>query len=250
MKKRSLISAVAMLIVSAIVLTSATYAWFASGSNAYVETISATITNSDGSILLSADGGTQWLSTIGQGNFTASTGSFSSAYAPVSVTVAANPAVVGGQLDGSNFQAVAATAGNEYTKFSYKLKTTVDATVSCAPSFATAVDYGYALVIINGTTYLYGKDTARTYNPISNAADLTTVKGVDSNNNYIMDSGDSLCPAIGAATQPTNPGTITIDTTANNPVDIDVYIWAEGQDASCHGTVNAQEISIGFSFTK
>lgn len=250
MKKRSLISAVAMLIVSAIVLTSATYAWFATGSNAYVETISATITNSDGSILLSADGGTNWLSTIGQGNFTAATGTFSSAYAPVSVTVAPSPVVVGGQLDGSNFQAVAATAGNEYTEFTYKLKTTVDATVTCAPSFSTAVAYGYALVIVNGQTYLYGSDSTRTYNPIATAADLSTVVGVDSNNNYIMDNGDSACPTLGSTTQPTNPGTITIDTTANNPVDIKVLVWAEGQDAACHGTVNAQEIAIGFSFTK
>ena len=250
MKKRSLFAAVAMLIVSAVVLTSATYAWFASGSNAYVESISATITNSDGSILLSADGGTTWLSTIGQGNFTNATGSFSSAYAPVSVTPAATPIVVGGQLDGSNFTGAAATAGTQYTQFTYKLKTTVDANVTCTPAFSTAVAYGYALVIVNGTTYLYGNDTTRTYYPIATAADPTTIAGVDSNNNFVMDSGDTSCPTLGGIQQPTNAGSIAISTTANNPVDITVLIWAEGQDLACNGTVNAQEIGIAFSFAK
>ena len=54
MKKRSLVAAIAMLIVSAIVLTSSTYAWFASNSAANVETISANVANNDGSLQIMA----------------------------------------------------------------------------------------------------------------------------------------------------------------------------------------------------
>ncbi|MBQ2812726.1 MAG: hypothetical protein IJE63_05680, partial [Clostridia bacterium] len=56
MKKRSLVAALAMLMVSAIVLTSSTYAWFATGKTAKVSNVSATVGNSDGNILVSADG--------------------------------------------------------------------------------------------------------------------------------------------------------------------------------------------------
>lgn len=56
MKKRSLFAAVAMLLVSAIVLTSATYAWFASNDSASVAGIKASVTNTDGNLRVKASG--------------------------------------------------------------------------------------------------------------------------------------------------------------------------------------------------
>ncbi len=50
MKKRSLFAAVAMLLVSAVVLTSATYAWFAAGSKADIDQIKAKVTAGDGTL--------------------------------------------------------------------------------------------------------------------------------------------------------------------------------------------------------
>ena len=52
MKKRSLFAAVAMLIVSAIVLTSATYAWFATGGPASISTISGKVATVSSGVLL------------------------------------------------------------------------------------------------------------------------------------------------------------------------------------------------------
>ena len=53
MKKRALISAIAMLVVSAIVLTSATFAWFSMGQKVTVEQFKANVSEADG-LLISA----------------------------------------------------------------------------------------------------------------------------------------------------------------------------------------------------
>lgn len=52
MKKRSLFAAVAMLIVSAIVLTSATYAWFATGGSTSINTITGKVAEASAGIRL------------------------------------------------------------------------------------------------------------------------------------------------------------------------------------------------------
>ncbi len=52
MKKRSLFAAVAMLIVSAIVMTSATYAWFAVGGNATISAMTGNVAKSKSGVML------------------------------------------------------------------------------------------------------------------------------------------------------------------------------------------------------
>ena len=247
MKKRSLIAAIAMLIVSAVVLTSATYAWFASGSTATVTAISGNVQNSDGSILLSADGGTTWLATIGEGNFTQATLAKAANYTPVDVDPrTTTPVILGGALTSGVWTKGTAAAGTDYTEFSFKVKTTVDvATVTCTPAFATGVAFGYAAVIVDDHIYVYGSAANRTYNCFESS--ITTAN--DTNANDIIDAGDTACPTLNTVTA-TNPGTITFSTTAGDPVDVRVLIWAEGQDAACTGTVAQQAIGIGFSFAK
>ena len=56
MKKRSLVAALAMLMVSAIVLTSSTYAWFAASAEANVSAFSATVSNNSGNLTVKATG--------------------------------------------------------------------------------------------------------------------------------------------------------------------------------------------------
>jgi hypothetical protein len=56
MKKRSLIASIAMLLVSAIVLSTSTYAWFSAGAAVSVEKITASVQNTDGSLQVSATG--------------------------------------------------------------------------------------------------------------------------------------------------------------------------------------------------
>jgi hypothetical protein len=69
MKKRSLFAAVAMLIVSAILLTSATYAWFATGGPATISTITGKVAEAGAGITLrtqptSGTGATGWVTTL------------------------------------------------------------------------------------------------------------------------------------------------------------------------------------------
>lgn len=69
MKKRSLFAAVAMLIVSAILLTSATYAWFATGGPATISTITGKVAEAGAGITLrtvptSGAGATGWVTTL------------------------------------------------------------------------------------------------------------------------------------------------------------------------------------------
>jgi len=249
MKKRSLFAAVAMLIVSAIVLTSATYAWFSSNTNAYMTAFSSNVSNSDGSIMLSADGGTNWLTTIAEGNFTNTTLQKCSAFTPVDCDArTTTPTFVGGTLANGTWtkDASAATAGTHYTEFTFKVKTTVDvATVTCTPAFSTAAAFGYAAVIVDGHIYVYGSEANRTYNCFQSS--ITSAN--DTNGNDIIDSGDTSCPTLNQVTA-TNPGTITFSTTANTPVDVRVLVWAEGQDEACTGSVQPSAIGIGFTFSK
>ncbi|MBR5620054.1 MAG: hypothetical protein IKW76_09995 [Clostridia bacterium] len=64
MKKRSLFAAVAMLIVSALVLTSATYAWFNVGGDATIKATRGSVMQAGTGIRLKTDNGMDWNSTL------------------------------------------------------------------------------------------------------------------------------------------------------------------------------------------
>ena len=64
MKKRSLFAAVAMLIVSALVLTSATYAWFNVGGDAQIIEQKGTVMTAGSGVRLKTDSGMDWNSTL------------------------------------------------------------------------------------------------------------------------------------------------------------------------------------------
>ena len=101
MKKRSLFAAVAMLIVSAVVLTSATYAWFASGTEVTVSTVSADVSNSDGSIKISADG-SNWKTTLANADLQAvASNILPAAFTPVSIQPSNLNVVAGSITDGA-----------------------------------------------------------------------------------------------------------------------------------------------------
>jgi hypothetical protein len=71
MKKRSLFAAVAMLIVSALVLTSATYAWFTAGGAATVGAITGNVMESGKGVMVKTTvSGAQWTGTLAGSAFT------------------------------------------------------------------------------------------------------------------------------------------------------------------------------------
>jgi len=254
MKKRSLVAAIAMLIVSALVLTTATYAWFASNSAARVSKIAATISNSDGSILLSADGGTTWDVTLDKTDFTASTGSFATNLTPVSCTTGTSPSFIGGAISDDLFTGAAATQGSDYTYYTVQFKTTADADVTITPTFASAVTYGYGLVYLHNQDPKIYNTGGRSYTPIAWDANPTTVTGNDDNHNAIIDNNatenanDILAenPVTGSASNTA----FTLHTTENTVYTIEVWFWAEGQDSTCTGGVSGAEISFILDFSK
>jgi len=263
MKKRSVLSAVAMLLVSAIVLTSATYAWFASNNAADLTAVSASVANSDGSILVSADGGSTWKTTVamgdpktagGYGDFTASsllypniTTSSGGELTPVSCTPDSGAATfMSGSLNGTAFSSSPVNAG--FVQATILVKSSVATTITVDPNFTTNFNYGYCYFVVEGTGYVYGVGPGRTYTPIGTSA--TPVTGVDSNANAIMDTNDSSYPSLGTAVTTVGSGsTYNITAVAGTSYTITIYMWAEGNDIACTGTTSGQ-ISCAVHFSK
>jgi len=144
-KSRAVVSAVAMLVVSAIALSSATYAWFSAGTQVSVQQVSASIGNNDGSLLISADntlfdyevttddllGYSANIFPMVSGTEVTDGGTFT----PVSINPTTG-SVVAGSIDGTThiFSSSAATGG--YVKYSFWLKaTTAMPNVTITPTF-------------------------------------------------------------------------------------------------------------------
>lgn len=266
MKKRSLVVAIAMLIVSALVLTTATYAWFATGSAAAMSPVAATVSASDGSLLISADNGTTWKTAVATGDdmTDASTayGDFTSAtliypnigtstageLTPVSGTPDGTNGVnfVAGTLNGTTFAGSNATAG--WVKAVVKVKSTADAYIKVTPTFASTFDYGFCYAIVNTTTALYGATTGSNYTAVLQSNG--TIAGTDSNANSIMDTADSAYPTLGGtANTAVAQSPVEWQATAETVYTVTFYIWAEGQHTTCTGATGGTA-SLRLDFSK
>jgi hypothetical protein len=285
MKKRSLFAAVAMLIVSAIVLTSATYAWFAARSTASVGALSASVTNSDGNLLVKATGtyavtGSDFKGAITSADYTG----YPTELNPVSFRKSGtgnlmNTTPIAVNYDGAVFTPGTlvnpATDGNdkvEYQHYSFQVKYTTNDTsvakkVTATPTFTRGGNFMYCYVetSYNGTTngYWYGSDS---YYPVVSAitanTSITDVKtGDPAANNAIIDStGAENAGNNVATTAITTDDTASFDlmsglvatessgtvTAGTGTATVDVYIWAEGQDPQCTGTNSAAGTGISF----
>lgn len=308
MKKRSLFAAVAMLIVSAVVLTSATYAWFASGSKADIETIGAQITNSDGTLLIAtipsgndANWGvtlpyTAWLDTNGDpitgavGANLNDNGQVYTDLAPLSADFSAAGAISlkKGSLqqitdpNNANYKKYnfvtggAANSTDKYIDLPFYVKATVPCTITLTPTFASDINFIYGAVTAapaasNYTTaedqaaaasnvayQVLGKSTATGYVPV--VADTASITVFDADADCIVDAAEDT----GANTVLKQGASNTIAPTANNvqfyytqamadaetAVECHLYIWAEGQDASCFGKITGADATLSVSLTK
>lgn len=265
MKKRSLFAAVAMLIVSAVVLTSATYAWFASGTEVSVATIDAKVANADGSIKISADG-SNWKTTLSKSDISNQSGNIvPAAFAPVSINPA-NLSVVGGSITDGSFAAGAASGG--YIKYTCYVKADVNCKVSVAPSASFGTGFIYAYVKAGNNAYKVANSAGAKYYPIV----LSGATAVDANGNNIVDDATHDAYTANGGTTPSSfdtditenafGGLVTpdgtsasalaseLELTANVPETIVVYMWAEGQNTTCTGTVLEANSTIGLTITK
>ena len=267
MKKRSLFAAVAMLIVSAIVLTSATYAWFAASSTATVTGFSASVTNSDGSLMVSGDNDfATWGYTIAAADIGTNNKAVATNLVPVSVTPNYNSTgdykVVGGAFgQGSSvWTGRAAAAGTDYTTYTFKVKSTVDATITGSlTSLNVQKNYLRAAIYVDGELkQVYGAASAAAYEPIqwTSAYETTpsSLTGTDADDDWIMDwtdaSNNEGVPLEASYTGTSNNATFTFSATTDTEYEVVVLIWAEGQDPNCVGSASGEAISFGISLSK
>lgn len=251
MKKRSLFAAVAMLLVSALVLTSATFAWFAAGQATTVTTVTSKVQNNDGSLLVAAQNAQGFFKTeIGAADFVAANSGLLAAdnvLTPVDAKIVGNNAPVwfGCTYDGFEFDASA--NGTGYLNYNWYIKSDKDGTINLVPSFTvgTGGAFVYGLVIVNNVNYIFGT-SGDSYVPF-NDSNVEATEGA-SGTMGIVDSNDTI--TAGALYNGTvsvqNPAAINIAATAGTVYTIQCYVWAEGQDDGCYGSVS--NTGAGFSF--
>ncbi len=246
-KKRALLSAVAMLIVSAVALSSATYAWFSSGNAVGVDQVQATVSNSDGSILISATGvGDTWKTQLLLTDLQAvATNLMPTTLVPVSA-ILDDAQFIGGSITDATFAASGSTTAG-YIKYTVYIKATAATNVKITPLFNSSVSFVYGGVVQGANSLLLNANDGRTYYPIDNP----TLSAVDTNTNDIIDASEALAGDLGAAQTATQAtGDIPLTMAVEQVYPINVYVWAEGQDASCRGVVPPSSSSMTLTISK
>jgi hypothetical protein len=257
MKKRSLFAAVAMLIVSAIVLTGSTYAWFASAGNAYVGKATAGISASDEGNIQVKTGSLSWRQTL--------TGDQLVANLPKTLAaVDFNPQVSTSQIktldyDGTYYTNIDNGSLSSVLSYTWQVRatnpgsnTTINIPVTFACGGTTPALVGMIQVVETSQWFTYGNTS---FTGLGNV-ELATESG---NKPGIIDSADTCTPAT-----PTWGSTVTANTLTNtiqivgsqeHPLQdgytINVWVWAPGQSEDCTGSVDisaAQNNLGGFTF--
>ena len=246
-QKRAILAAIAMLVVSAVALSSATFAWFSAGDSVNVADVSATVSNSTGAILISKNN-VDWVTSLTATDLaTVGTNLLPASLKPVSVTPSVSGAtVIDGGIDEAVFTATGA-ASNGFIKYVVYVKATVDCTATVSPTFAAgaAGTFCYGMVEHAASTLVLNP-ASRTYYPISNPSLSVT------DNNPANDIVDAAEAPTGLGTQVTSVATGSINLTLAADVSqlLTVYVWAEGQDSSCRGAIPSTNTSIALLITK
>lgn len=246
MKKRSLVAALAMLVVSAIVLTSSTYAWFATSQTAAVEKVSSDIGTTSGSIYVSATGAAgSWVSNLTAQMLTDAGNQLPTQLTACSYDKEGDQWFTGGITPVGTERQFSATASTTVPagtiSYTFYVYSDTAAKVSLTPNFTRRADFVYALIKVDGATYLYGGSAAAdSYKPIVAAG-----TAVDSKADGIIEDAeipsDSTLEVADVAVSSTTPGVIELDFTSlygeGNKKAVEVVVWAEGQDPNCHGSI-------------
>lgn len=267
MKKRSLVAAIAMLIVSAIVLTSSTYAWFASSASANVQSISATVSNNNGSVSVAPTGTNAKAAVKDIFKTTITSNDYENLCAnliPVSMNFTTTPQFNKVNYDTENFSSFGpATQNAEYLTYQFKIKASnaADAsaakTVTLTPTFTTNTGaFCNGLISVNDgtTTTFYSYIAGGSYEPL---IALTNGTVADTNGNGIVDAGDTGLVAASDLTTLSGP-TVGTSGSAINAISgiaagasaeatVTVWVWAEGQDSGCTGNINAETAYFSFA---
>lgn len=280
--KKQMGAAIAMVLVAAVALGSATFAWFVNNTKVTAESVDVTAKSAN-TLLISHDG-TAW----------GTTATFASAksetFVPVSSTSTLSffkdkswvtDTADGGQYNASGF--VKATENSDYYKDSFKVKASQDCGLYLDNDTNFLVEDGKDKSVlkamrlalkVDGKVYFYQVDAnpidgeGNSYNTTLKSLNADGVaKAISSANEAAAIGADNMTdsnmvPALddGVVTAPTDSTSLVnkddakklCDLTANQVKDIEVYVWMEGCDFDCNSTVvkkiteQAVKVSLGF----
>lgn len=251
MRKSALLSSVVMLLVSCIVLTSATYAWFSAARKVYVDTLTAGVQKASG-LQISADGAT-YKTTV----TTDELAGVANAKSVIPTTGTIKPvstvdttAFVTGEFDDKDqvtFETVDTTTDKAYYRAHVWLKAAEDMTVTLrdtnlggATLSKTALKYA-VVVGDNDPIFVAADGVTDAWTGIQTAGG-TFSKNSTSGAADVGASGTSITPKASLSD-------VTISLTANNAVEVDVYLWLEGQDPQCTEAMANDAITIKLAFS-
>lgn len=260
MKKRSLVAAIAMLVVSAIVLTSSTYAWFAASTTASIGQVTADVGNSAGAVYVSADSST-WSSSVTKDQLASAGGTFPAALTPVSYNSPSDQWFTG-SIGNTEARTLTATASSSVpnTAIHYTFYVYVDApgTVTISPTWTRGANYVYAYILADSTKTLYGGAAPSgtgddSYKPITAAGTANDTSPADGIISDTEAGSGTLTVASTAVTAPATAATTpsltfsSSQTGAANAKAVEVVVWAEGQDSNCFGIVAAAQAQLSWT---
>ena len=279
MAKRKLGMSIIVLIVAATTLVSGTYAWFLVGVFAELFDLGFEVIEAGGGIELqgsaghahiNAEEGSEQVSwgpalqrdCFAEGELIASDGK----YAPVSSADGINFTKVG--LEGGYFASYEPKVGVDYNEMRIKIRSTTTETVDARMNIAltgrdgdnAAVEAARVSVTYKGTTTIFALAGDATNAVTSNDIPMATV--VDSNNNSIIDSAETMgvvtlsaqtVTELTASAADANKFEATLDlpgVSGNTGSDeIVVRIWIEGNDSDCTGEkLSAKYLSTKITF--
>jgi hypothetical protein len=245
MKKRSLLSAVAMLVVSAIVLTSATYAWFSMSNSARVENLDVRVAAQSG-LELSLNN-VDWFSTITEEHFETVKELDLSAlnFAPVDALRLGDDTLSfrKGSLADDVITMGTATANADYLEFDLNLRVGKPGTVKFTQgtgsessiSGLNTATIAYASITDTTGTKIYAADSNGAYNAIN--SDVTSTQAV----NGIAQTAAHVTPTTIQSGLIDSHELVFTDAGTQS---ITVRVWIEGQDAQCQGSYSGGTVGI------
>lgn len=247
MKKSALLSSVAMLIVSAIVLTSATYAWFSSSKKVTVNELEASVVVSTG-LVISVDKGGNWGTSFKFDDAVA----FEDGWGKASEIEYFNPVSTANGEDwfkgvyekGELNEVTMDALGKDFVAVPLWVSGPANAKVNVNVDFAgtegqTLECMKFAILRVNadGSLENYTKavaadGTTGTFNGISAAGTVNNTDENDEENAFVSDGGKTIneVAAEGGFYFTIDEGTTA---TAEGCMKFVVFVWLEGNDEDC-----------------
>lgn len=238
MKKRGLISAIAMLVVSAIVLTSATFAWFTMGKKVTVSQFNVGVSEADG-LLISAYADKDFATSVTleqirtAADASTSIPSEGAVVSPVSSN--GNGTFVAGFINDQNNLETSAAGEGSYYAFPVYIKYSGASTATIALDGTTvSAGTGSKGTSAYQATRIATDKAAYVFAPNSDASETFT---------YVPNVGGSPVALNNVVTDATS-NNLTFTVAAGTTTKVMVYVWLEGCDTKC-----TDDLAAGGDFT-